>query len=94
MSLPASGVTSRATTWAATCAGRWAPSRSSPRSSISWAAAISTGSCRAGGVHLRFAPNMVFDFAAAYLAAGSALDIHSAEAKDVYKVTGRFRITF
>ncbi len=46
------------------------------------------------GCTYRFAPNMVFDFAAAYLVAGGALDIHSAEAKDVYKITGRFRITF
>jgi len=43
---------------------------------------------------VRFAPNMVFDFAAAYLVAGHALDIDGAEAKDVDKITGRFRITF
>ena len=46
------------------------------------------------GCTYRFAPNMVFDFAAAYLVAGHALDIDGAEAKDVDKITGRFRITF
>ena len=46
------------------------------------------------GCTYRFAPNMVFDFAAAYLFTGHALDIHSAEARDVYKVSGRFRVTF
>jgi hypothetical protein len=42
----------------------------------------------------RFTENMVFDFAAAYLIAGGALDIHSAEAKDIYKLSGRFRVSF
>jgi len=37
---------------------------------------------------------MVFDFAAAYLVAGHALDIHGGEAKDVDKITGRLRSTF
>ena len=46
------------------------------------------------GLTYRFAPNMVVDLAAGYLIAGSALNIHSAEAKDVYKLTGRFRVTF
>jgi hypothetical protein len=46
------------------------------------------------GLTYAFAPNMVFDFAAAYLVAGEALNIHSATAKDVYKISGRFRVTF
>jgi hypothetical protein len=41
----------------------------------------STGSCRAGSSR----PG---------IPSGAALDIHSADAKDVYKLTGRFRITF
>jgi len=46
------------------------------------------------GLTYRFAPNISLDLAGAALVTGPALGINSREPKDVYKLSGRFRITF